>query len=190
MGALVKKSNRIVATLVVSVWFSILFITQSVAQTPELDSLFEKLQEPDLAEWETVEAEIWRLWSKSGSPTIDLLLKRGRDAMEAGDTATAIEHFTAVTDHAPDFAEGWNMRATAYYTAGLYGASVTDIRRTLTLNPRHFGALSGFAIILQETGSSDRALEVFRAAQALHPHSPSINQAIDFLEREEEGRDL
>src|SRR5690606_3470319 len=98
---------------------------------------------PDNAEWRLAEADILREWSKSGSPAMDLLLKRGREAMEAGDLKAAIEHLTALTDHAPEFAEGWNARATAYFLAGAFGPSVDDIRHTLALNPRHFGALAG-----------------------------------------------
>jgi tetratricopeptide (TPR) repeat protein len=190
MGAPTNKSNRIVAALLAAVWFSILAASQAPAQTAELDTLFERLQEPDLPDWEVVEADIWRLWSRSGSPAMDLLLDRGRRAMEAGDLPAAIEHFTAVTDHAPDFAEGYNMRATAYFLSGLYGPSVVDIQHTLLLNPRHFGALSGFAMILEETDRPKEALEVWRAAQAIHPHSPGINEAVERLTRQESGRDL
>lgn len=190
MGAVTQKSNRIVAVFVLAVWFSILSLAQSVAEEDKLDSLFEQLQQPDLENWQTVEDEIMLIWSRSGSPTIDLLLQRGNKAMEAGDTDTAIEHYTAVTDHAPDFAEGWNMRATAYFVAGLYGPAVADIQRALVLNPRHFGAMSGFAMILEETGSPQKALEVWRLVKNIHPNHPSIDQVFKRLERQETGREL
>lgn len=190
MGALIQISNRIVTAFILAVWFSILATLQSVAQTAELDQLFERLKDPETEDWEVIEADIVLQWSRSGSPAMDLLLKRGRDAMEAGDLDLAIEHLTALVDHAPDFAEGWNSRATALFLDGRVGPAVADIQRTLELNPRHFGALTGFALILEDIGRSKEALEVWKAAQALHPHHPGINQSVIRLERQESGRDL
>lgn len=188
MGALTIKSNGIVAALVAAVWFSIPFA--AAAGAAELDRLFERLGSEDARDWQQVEAEILREWSRSGSASMDLLLQRGRSAMERGDLTAAIEHFTALTDHAPDFAEGWNARATAYYHAGQFGPSISDIRRTLALEPRHFGALAGLGLILESIGQEDRALEAWRMAQAIHPHSPGINDAVKRLERKVSGIDL
>lgn len=190
MGTLMRKANRIVAALLVGFGMALSSASPVLAQAEDLDRLFERLRQPVLPEWQTVEAEIWRQWSRSGSPAMDLLLERGREAMQAGDMSAAIEHFTALTDHAPDFAEGWNARATAYYHAGLYGPSLADIRRTLALEPRHFGALAGLGLILEELGRKEQALAAWRLAQAIHPHSPGINGAIERLEREVSGTDL
>ncbi|HEX9856872.1 MAG TPA: tetratricopeptide repeat protein, partial [Paracoccaceae bacterium] len=152
--------------------------------------LFDKLATADARAAGRIEADIWREWSKSGSPAMDLLLERGRQAMQQGDTEAAIEHLTALTDHAPDFAEGWNARATAYFQAGKYGPSVADIRRTLVLNPRHFGALAGFGMILEELGRNEQALEVYRAAIAIHPQLQGVLEAIDRLEAAAAGQKL
>lgn len=160
------------------------------AQTQLLDQLFDELQTPDLPNWEQVEGQIWTEWSKSGSSAMDLLLKRGRDAMEAGDFAVAIEHLTALTDHAPDFAEGYNARATAYFRDGLYGPALADIARTLTLNPRHFGALTGLGTIFEELGDEEKALDAFRAASAIQPHDPDLLEAIARLEKQVSGLTL
>lgn len=160
------------------------------AQSVVLDQLFDELQSPDLPNWKQVEGQIWAEWSKSGSPAMDLLLKRGRDAMEAGDFDVAIEHLTALTDHAPDFAEGFNARATAYFRDGLYGPSLADIAHTLTLNPRHFGALTGLGTILEELGNTEKALEAYRAANAIQPHDPALLQAIARLEKQVSGLTL
>ena len=137
-----------------------------------------------------LERQIWREWSKSGSSAMDLLLQRGRDAMSVGETGAAIEHFTALIDHAPDFAEGWNARATAYFQAGLYGPSVADIAQVLRLNPRHFGALTGFARILEETGKTDQALQVYEAALAIHPHLEGVREAVERLHQDAAGQEL
>ena len=155
-----------------------------------IDELLTQLQDPETENWRRVERQIMNEWSKSGSAAMDLLLQRGRDALARGETQAAIEHLTALTDHAPDFAEGWNARATAFFQAGLYGPSVEDIGRTLTLNPNHFGALSGLAIILEQTGREETALATYRAALGIHPHQPGVIEAIDRLERQLEGRDI
>lgn len=187
MGIRAAILNRIVAAIVP------FFLTCAVAwaeDTAKLDGLFDRLKTAGEAEASRIETEIWIEWSKSGSPAMDLLLQRGKDAMNLGDTAQAIEHFTALIDQTPDFAEAWNARATAYYMAGEFGPSVADIAKVLTLNPRHFGALSGLAMILEETGKPERALEVYKAALALHPHLQGASEAIERLETEAEGQEL
>jgi tetratricopeptide (TPR) repeat protein len=178
--------NCIVAALVpIFLW-----VGAAGAQTPRLDELFTELSAADARGAQRIEREIWAEWSKSGSPAMDLLLERGRAAMQAGDTAAAIEHLTALTDHAPDFAEGWNARATAYFQAGEYGPSIADIGHTLALNPRHFGALSGLAAIFEELGDPKRALEAYRAALAIHPQLQGVKEAVERLEAEAAGQEL
>lgn len=189
MGALRVETNRIVAALAVAVWFS-LPGPAAAADAETLDRLFADLGRPETQDWQRIEDEILLEWSRSGSPAMDLLLDRGRRALEAGDLAAAIEHLTALTDHAPDFAEGWNARATAYFHAGQYGPSLADIQRTLALEPRHFGALAGLGLIFEQIGRDDRALQAWRMAQAIHPHSAGINGAVERLERKVSGTDL
>jgi tetratricopeptide (TPR) repeat protein len=99
----------------------------------------------------------------------------------------AIEHFSALVDHAPGFAEGYNARATAYFQAGYYGLALEDIRQALALNPRHFGAMSGLALILEEIGEAEGALEAWRAVEALNPSRQGVREAIERLERQVEG---
>ncbi len=186
MKVLLLFLNRIVAALVA------VFLLSSVvfAQTAALDDLFDRLKSADEASAGRIEREIWNEWSKSGSPTMDLLLQRGRDALGAGKTQEAIEHLTALTDHAPDFAEGFNARATAYYQAGEFGPAVADIARVLTLNPRHFGALSGLASMYEALNNKPRALDIYRAALAIHPHLAGVSSAIERLEKDVAGTDL
>ena len=162
------------------------------AQEDREAQLLTKLKEPDLeaSEWEAVEAELMTVWSRSGSASMDLLLRRGRDALEAENTAAAIDHFSALVEQAPDFAEGWNARATAFFHADEYGLSLSDIERTLELNPNHFGALTGLALILQELGYYEDALKAYKAVQDIHPHRPNVNEAVDRLEEDLSGSDL
>lgn len=137
-----------------------------------------------------IERRIYDLWSQSGSSSMDLLLKRGRDALEAGNTVLAIRHFTALIDHAPEFAEGYNGRATAYFQAGRYGLSLEDIRRTLELNPQHFSAMTGLALILEELGQPEDALNAWREVERLSPNREGLKDAIARLEKQVEGEAL
>jgi Flp pilus assembly protein TadD len=156
-----------------------------------LQRLYDRLAaSQDAGEASRIAREIQIAWDKSGSAAMDLLLQRGRDALAAEDYATAIGHFTALTDHAPDFAEGWNARATAYYMAGEFGPSVDDIARTLTLNPHHFGALSGLGAILEAMGNTEGAVGAYRAALAIHPHLDGLEDHVRALEATLQGREL
>jgi tetratricopeptide (TPR) repeat protein len=155
-----------------------------------VDRLFERLQDPDQRGWQQIEQAIAREWSKSGSPAMDLLLQRGRSALEEGELEVALEHLTALTDHAPDFAEGWNTRATAHFRAEDYGRAMHDLSRALALEPRHFGAMIGLATILREVGERERALEVLRAVHEIHPHRPNVIEGIDRLSGALEGDSL
>ena len=155
-----------------------------------LDTLFAELAEPGRTDWMRVEREITRIWERSGSDAMDLLLRRGKDAMEAKDFRKAVEHLSALVDHAPDFAEGWNARATAYYLMGEYALSIADVEQVLTRNPRHFGALSGLAIMLEQLGEVEYAIKALRAVHAIHPNRPDVTEALERLERQVGGADL
>ena len=160
------------------------------AQETDLDDLFDNLATvgPDAAQ--AIEQRIWREWSKSGSPSLDFLLDRGRAARESEEPARAVEHLTALIDHAPGFAEAYNLRATAYFQQGLYGPSLEDIRSALALNPRHFGAMSGLGLILEELGYPEDALAAWREVIALHPNQQGAAEAVARLERAVEGTAL
>jgi tetratricopeptide (TPR) repeat protein len=155
-----------------------------------LDALFAELAEPGREDWERVENEIVAIWSKSGSPSMDLLLRRGNEALEAEDPMTALEHFSALTDHAPDFAEGWNGRATAFYLMEEYALAIADVERVLALEPRHFGALSGLAFMLEAMDEPELALEALEMVQKLNPNRPNINDAVKRLEQMNGEADL
>lgn len=159
-------------------------------QEARLDALFVELAEPDRDDYPRIESEIQRIWSQSGSPSMDLLLRRAGEAVAAEDYAAAIGHLSALTDHAPDFAEGWNARASAFYMLGEYTLAMADIERTLALEPRHFGALEGLAAILEEFGQPQLAREALRAAQEVNPHRPSVTENLERLERETGAAEL
>jgi len=167
-------------------------LAEGVAEDPVAAeaALLAELADPENRAWRRTERALLARWSLSGSAAMDLLLERGRRAMAEGEIATAIEHLTALTDHAPDFAEGWNARATAFYMAGQFGPSIADIARTLALNPAHFGALAGLGHIFQALEQPERALQAYRAALAIHPHKPELQDAIATLEAALKGQDI
>ncbi|MEH7827558.1 tetratricopeptide repeat protein [Gemmobacter denitrificans] len=160
------------------------------AGAEDLDRLFFDLQGADRAEARRIADDIERIWSRSGSAAMDLLLERGNAALEQGEITEAIDHLTALTDHAPDFAEGWNARALAYFHAGRTGPAIADLQRVLALNPRHFGALAGFGAILETIDRPAQALEVYRAALAIHPHLDGIEDAVKRLEAKVAGQEI
>ena len=180
------------STLVTVSVASFLFFAPSltVAQDADLDDLFDNLKTVGPEAAEAIESRIWREWSKSGSPSLDFLLDRGREALENDNPGLAIEHLTALIDHAPDFAEAYNMRATAYFQQNLYGPSLEDIRMALSLNPRHFAAMSGLGLILEELGYPEDALTAWREVIAIHPHQIGAKEAVERLERAVEGTAL
>lgn len=185
-----KLLPRLLNTAVAALLASFALVASALADQAALDDLLRRLKEADAQSAGRIEREIWNEWSKSGSPAMDLLLQRGRDAMSAGKTQEAIDHFTALIDHAPEFAEGWNARATAFYQARQFGPSVSDIAETLNRNPNHFGALSGLGAILEELGQKEKALQVYKSALAIHPHLRGVTEAVKRLEAEVAGTDL
>ncbi len=170
---------------VAALWFGVApaASAQAPGEDPKLDALFAELAQPGRDDWEQVEAAITDIWSHSGSPAMDLLLSKGNEALQAGDYATALDYFSALIDHAPDFAEGWNARATTYYLMGEYALSIADVEHVLVLNPRHFGALAGLAFMLESMGEPALALKALHQVQALNPNRPNINEAITRLEK-------
>ncbi len=149
-----------------------------------LDGLFEVLATTsDMEAARAAEAEIWRIWIESGSEEIDALMVEGMVAMSTQRLEDAIALFGQITERAPEFAEGWNKRATAYYLNDDHVASVRDIQRTLVLEPRHFGAISGMGLIFLGRGDEAGALAAFEAVLAIHPGAPGARQRVEELRK-------
>lgn len=187
MSTLGIRFKHIVAAVVSASTFA---VAAQAADEARLADLFRQLKEADASSYLGIERQIGDEWSKSGSAAIDLLVRRGQDAIDQGDYRTAVEHFSAAIDHAPEFAEAYNGRATAFYLLDEFGLSLEDIRQTLILEPRHFGALAGFAMILEQIDREADALEVYRQILELAPAAPGINEAVERLELQQEGRTL
>jgi tetratricopeptide (TPR) repeat protein len=160
-------------------------------KTQNLDRLFEALKvAPDEESAKYVENRIWAIWLGSPSDTANLLMGRVKTAVDGKDLDLAIKLLDAVIDIRPDFVEAWNRRATVYYTKKDFGRALADIHEVLAREPRHFGALSGLGIILQELGDDKRALEVFRRALAVHPRLERIPDLVKKLSDKIDGRDI
>ena len=153
-----------------------------------LDGLFERLQAAqNPLEAKLLEEAIWQIWLESGSPTVDLLMANGATAMSAGDYDKAQTMFDAVVQLDPDYAEGWNKRATLYFITGNYQASIADIEKTLALEPRHFGALSGLGQILERLNDPAGALKAYRRALAADPQMESVRERVKELTLQVKG---
>jgi tetratricopeptide (TPR) repeat protein len=156
-----------------------------------IDFLFEALKAaPDDEIAKQVESRIWAIWLASGSDTTDLLMNRVKAAIEAKDTALAIQLLDSIIEIKPDYIEAWNRRATLFFAMKDYGRAMTDIREVLNREPRHFGALAGLGMILEELGDDKQALEAFRKALAVNPHMQRIPDQVKTLTEKVEGRDI
>lgn len=156
----------------------------------DVAQLLAELARPDQNRWRRIERQILRTWSRSGSATADYLFQRGQAALRAGRPRDAIAHFSAVLDHSPDFAEAWNARATAWYMDNRLGQSMADIEQALARNPQHFAALAGMGMILEQVGRLEEARAAYAAAHEIHPHRPSVREALARLELALGGRAL
>lgn len=186
MGTQTHRFKCIVTALLLSVGYSI----PAAAQETTLDRLYQELAEADASNYERIEQQIVTEWGKSGSAAMDLLMRRGRDALDEGAPDVAVEHFTALVDHAPDFAEGYFGRASSYYLLGLTGPALDDIRQALALNPRHFEAMRGLAIILEELERPEDAMELYTLILEINPQSVEAQGALERLELQLEGQAL
>ena len=156
-----------------------------------LDALFGVLQTARNAEQlQKAETEIMRVWNQSGSPTIDLLLGWANAAMEKKQYGAALDYLDNIIRLKPDFAEGWNRRATLYFLQQNYARSIADVERTLALEPRHFGALGGLGLMLRELGHDEEALFALKKAFEVNPTMNHIKDAINALEKEIQGRSI
>ncbi|MEE2722785.1 MAG: tetratricopeptide repeat protein [Pseudomonadota bacterium] len=164
---------------------------QAGQNDPRLPSLFDQLKEAATAEEaETFEQAIWKIWLLSANGAVDAYMLRGIRAMGARDNEAALAAFDRVVTAQPDFAEGWNKRATVNYLLGRFDASVLDIQKTLELEPRHFGALSGLGLINLALGREREALKAFEAALRIHPNLPGANTHIRELRKKVRGKEI
>ncbi len=151
----------------------------------ELYSDLAKAESPKAAE--KIARKIQMMWLESGSDTVNVLMSQAGKAIQAEDTALALDFLDVVVTLKPSFAEGWNRRATVFYMRQDFAKSLVDIERTLALEPRHWGALSGLAIIQRRLGFDKEALETFKQALKINPSLENAFKAIKDLEKDAAG---
>ncbi|HKS19085.1 MAG TPA: tetratricopeptide repeat protein [Bradyrhizobium sp.] len=160
-------------------------------RTRGLDFLFGALKAaPDEASARHVEARIWALWMQTPSDTAALLMTRAKAAMDAQNVDVALKLLDSVVKLRPDYVEAWNRRATLYYLKNDYVHSMEDIQQVLIREPRHFGALAGLGMIMQDIGDDRRALDAFRKALAVNPYLEKVPELVKTLSEKVEGRDI
>jgi tetratricopeptide (TPR) repeat protein len=129
------------------------------------------------------EHSVWQVWGRSGDAEVDGLLQVGIEQMNRGDGPAAVDTFTKVIQRRPDFAEGWNKRATAYFLMGEHEKSLKDCDEVMKRNPAHFGALAGYGQIYLQLDQPERALAYFRRALRVNPNMEGVQQVIPRLEQ-------
>ena len=160
-------------------------------KTRGLDFLFGALKAaPDEDSAKAVEARIWAIWLQTPSDTAALLMMRAKAATDAKQLDLAVKLLDAVIKLRPDYVEAWNRRATLYYLQNDYTRSLTDIQQVLAREPRHFAALAGLGMIMQDLGDDKRALDAFRKALAINPHLERVPDLVKTLSEKVEGRDI
>jgi tetratricopeptide (TPR) repeat protein len=165
----------------------------SVAPTKQgrLDQLFAELRrERNEKAAERIAGRIWNEWNQSGSASIDLMMQWAQKATEDQKFDVALDFLDQVVTLQPDYAEGWNRRATVHFLMKNYGKSMADIDRTLQLEPRHFGALSGLAQIMADTGHKQSALEAWQKVLAIYPMMRSAQNQVSTLSEELAGEGI
>ncbi len=179
-----QSSGKLVASLLLALPVFIGGPVRADQADPKLDQLFTHLQAAKTTDAaQPVEAEIWDIWGHSTDERVNRLMTAGAASLGAADYGRALSIYDQIVALAPKFAEGWNKRATTLYFMDRYGESERDIERVLTLEPRHFGALSGLGMCALQLNQTREAIEALRRAQAINPNLPGIAGNIDELRK-------
>lgn len=150
---------------------------------PALDRLFERLTiTTSDEEASNITREIWQRWTANDDPEVSQLMQTGIRALNYSTYRRALQSFDRVIEMAPEFAEGWNKRATLYYHIKEYRRSIDDIKETLRLEPRHFGAWSGLGLVSIAQENYSGALAAFKKALSINPHIANIRRYVQKLE--------
>ncbi len=152
-----------------------------LATPADLPALFQQLRDPDDLVRSLTENSIWQAWSRSGDAKVDALFKVGVAQMNQGQAESALDTFTEIIKRKPEFAEGWNKRATIYFLIGEYDKSLADCDEVIRRNPQHWGALSGYGQIYMQLDRPEQALVYFQRALAVNPNLQNVENMIQQL---------
>ena len=149
----------------------------------DLPLLMAALYDPDARVRQAAEDAIWHVWGRSGDQATDQVFERGLAQMQGGELPDAVETFSRVIGMNPEFAEGWNKRATVYFLLGEDDLSLKDCAEVLKRNPQHFGVLSGYGQIYLRKGDLERALDYFRRALTINPNMEGVRNSIELIDK-------
>lgn len=184
MLAGMKQLLGIVATALLLAFAAPAAMPGALAADARLDRLFERLQAAeDPADAKRIENSIWQIWLDAPDTASQSLMQLALAAEARGDRLGAFALFDAIVHLKPDYAEGWNRRATILYQLGRLEESKADAEKVVALEPRHFGALSGLGLIAQARNDENAALAAFERALAANPHMAQIRATVDTLRR-------
>ncbi len=179
-SALKPLTGRIIAVLILLVYS---LASPADQNDPALDRLFERLTiTTSDEEASNITREIWQRWTANDDPAVSQLMQTGIRALNYSTYRRALQSFDRVIEMAPEFAEGWNKRATLYYHIKEYRRSIDDIKETLRLEPRHFGAWSGLGLVSIAQENYSGALAAFKKALSINPHIANIRRYVQKLE--------
>jgi tetratricopeptide (TPR) repeat protein len=130
------------------------------------------------------ESQIWEIWLQHPNADVQQLILVGTQRMNTQRYAEAMVAFNRLTESFPDYAEGWNKRATLHYLLGNLDASISDIEKTLELEPRHFGALSGLGLVYIQRKELSKAEQAFEKLIQVHPNSPNAKQNLELVKEQ------
>jgi tetratricopeptide (TPR) repeat protein len=183
-GWTMPNGRHRILSLAVASWLSVGSPAVADQNDPRLGRLIDALKAAPTAQVaRPLEEQIWVIWGRSGDKATDALMAQGIARLNQGDNDTALDLFDRVVKQAPNFAEGWNKRATTLYVMGRFEKSAADIDKVLALEPRHFGALSGLGLCDVRLGKDKEALAAFRRAAAVDPNLPGVQENIEALKQ-------
>lgn len=159
-----------------------------VGTMADVPVLVERLRDDSGEVREAASASLWAVWGRSGDPAVDRLYRQGVQQMEAGRLQEARQVFTEIIRRKPEFAEGWNKRATILFLMGDLESSLKDCDEVIRRNPHHFGVLSGYGQIHLQLGDLERALHYFERALAINPNMEGIADAVPALKQRLQSR--
>jgi tetratricopeptide (TPR) repeat protein len=159
-----------------------------LGKAPDARWVYPLLADTDPSVREVALSTVWQLWGRSGDADVDRLYQQGVDAMNAQELAEAQDIFSKIIAKRPQFAEGWNKRATVYYMAGQYERSIKDCEEVLKRVPQHFGALVGYSQMLAQQGRPERALELMERAVKVNPYVSNAEFMMEALKQQIENK--
>lgn len=163
------------------------FALRLVGSAKAVPALVDALRDKDRGTRFNAEYALWEIWSHSGDDTVDALLSDGKNLLKNEAYQQAVECFTTVIETDPDFAEGYNQRAIAYFMLEEWSKAIRDCKQTISLNPNHFGAFAGMGHVYVRLGKIEEAIEAYKQALVINPNLTSIAEAVLRLRNRTQG---